>query len=163
MIGGNSCSRQEAIIAEQVGIEIAKIDGLLICGGKGGIMEAACKGAKKFGGITIGVLPDEDYSAVNKYVTIPILTGMGEARNIIIVRTADIVIAISGEYGTLNEIALALKIGKPVIGIGTWELSKRGKRVKSIIEATDAHDAMAKALSIIKKRKSKRNETININ
>lgn len=163
VIGSNSCSRQEAAIAEQVGVEIAKVDGLLICGGKGGIMEAACRGAKKFGGTTIGILPDEDYSAVNKYVNIPIVTGMGEARNIIIVRSADIIIAISGEYGTLNEIALALKIGKPVIGIGTWELSKKGKKVKSIIQASDAHDAITKALAIIKQRKSECNETININ
>ena len=89
-------------------------------------MEAACRGASEAGGVTIGIMPGRDRSGMNPYVKIPILTGLGEARNAIIAITADAVIAIDGEYGTLSEIAHALINGKPIVGLGTWHLSKGG-------------------------------------
>jgi uncharacterized protein (TIGR00725 family) len=95
---------------------------VLICGGLGGVMEAACRGAKQTGGTTVGILPGDDRSAANPYVDIVIPTGLGEARNAIVVRSADALIAIGGAYGTLSEIAFALKAGKRVVGLGTWEV-----------------------------------------
>jgi uncharacterized protein (TIGR00725 family) len=95
---------------------------VLICGGLGGVMEAACRGAKQTGGTTVGILPGDDRSAANPYVDIVIPTGLGEARNAVVVRSADALIAIGGAYGTLSEIAFALKAGKLVVGLGTWEV-----------------------------------------
>ena len=122
VIGGRSCDKKTAQIAEKIGTEIAKRNHVLICGGMGGVMEAACRGAKKSGGITVGVLPGKIKDDANKYVDIPILTAMSHARNAIIVRTADMVIAIGGKYGTLSEIGLAKAIDKKVIGINTWDI-----------------------------------------
>ena len=93
-----------------------------MCGGLGGVMEAACRGAKETGGTTIGILPSTDRSEANGFVDVAIPTGLGEARNALVVRAADAVIALGGGYGTLSEIALALKAGKPVVGLGTWEI-----------------------------------------
>ena len=94
----------------------------MVCGGLGGAMEAACRGAKAEGGTTVGILPGGDRSAANPYVDVAVPTGLGEARNALVVRAADAVIAVAGGYGTLSEIALALSAGKPVVGLGTWEL-----------------------------------------
>ena len=91
-------------------------------GGLGGVMEAACRGARDAGGTTIGILPGADRSAANAYVDVAIPTGLGEARNALVVRAADALIAVGGAYGTLSEIALALKAGKRVVGLGTWEI-----------------------------------------
>ena len=113
--------------------------GTLICGGMFGVMEAACRGAKRNNGLTIGILPGNDTSQCNSFVDIPIATGMGDARNVIIARTADVVIAVAGEYGTLSEIAFCLKFEKPVIGLHTWPIDSK------IITATDAEDAVKKA------------------
>jgi uncharacterized protein (TIGR00725 family) len=95
---------------------------VLVCGGLGGVMEAACRGAKDAGGTTIGILPGADRAAANPFVDVAIATGLGEARNALVVRAADAAIAVGGGYGTLSEIALALKAGKPVVGIGTWDI-----------------------------------------
>jgi uncharacterized protein (TIGR00725 family) len=95
---------------------------VLVCGGLGGVMEAACTGAKGGGGTTIGILPGTDRAAANPFVDFAIPTGLGEARNALVVRAADALIAIGGGYGTLSEIAFALKAGKPVVGLGTWEI-----------------------------------------
>jgi len=122
VIGGRSCDKKTGMIAEKIGSEIAKRNHVLICGGMGGVMEAACRGAKKAGGITVGVLPGKIKDEANKYVDIPILTAMSHARNAIIVRTADMVIAIGGKFGTLSEIGLAKAIDKKVIGINTWDI-----------------------------------------
>lgn len=108
--------------AEQVGRELAARGAVLVCGGLGGVMEAACRGAKDAEGTTIGILPGSDRSAANRFVDVAIATGLGEARNALVVRAADAVIAIGGGYGTLSEIALALKAGKHVVGLGTWEI-----------------------------------------
>jgi hypothetical protein len=124
VVGGGRCSAEESALAEAVGRGLAEAGAALICGGLGGVMEAACRGARAAGGLTIGVLPGVSAGDANPYVDIPLVTGLGEARNLLIVRTAAAVIAVGGEYGTLSEIAFALKLGRPVIGLNTWELSK---------------------------------------
>ncbi|MBC8182331.1 TIGR00725 family protein [candidate division KSB1 bacterium] len=118
---GSNCSQKILALAEEVGKEIAKRDGIVICGGLKGVMEAVCRGAKQENGLTIGVIPGTQKSDANKFVDIPIVTGIGEARNSIIVRTADAVIAVGGKYGTLSEISFSLAFNKPVIGLNTWE------------------------------------------
>ena len=133
-------------MAEAVGRALAEAGAILICGGRGGVMAAACRGAKSAGGLTIGVLPGDSAAEANPYVDIPIVTGMGEARNIIIVRTAHAVIAVGGEFGTLSEIAFALKLGRPVVGLGTWELSKEGHPVQAILTASTPVEAVQLAL-----------------
>jgi hypothetical protein len=115
----------------------------------GGVMEAAAGGAMNAGGKTVGILPTSSRLEGNPYLTVAVATGMGEARNAIVVRTADVVIAIHGEFGTLSEIALALKMGRPVVGLGTWELMKAGEAVESIVRAKNAEDAVAKALALV--------------
>jgi uncharacterized protein (TIGR00725 family) len=110
-------------------------------------MEAACRGAREAGGTTLGILPGSDRSAANAWVSVAVATGLGEARNALVVRAADAVIAVSGEYGTLSEIALALKAGKPVIGIGTWDL---GRDPDPIIRAHEAAEAAELALGAVR-------------
>jgi uncharacterized protein (TIGR00725 family) len=120
VIGADSCNNEIDKTAEEVGTLIAKRNAVLVSGGLDGVMEAASKGAREAGGVTVGILPGFTKDDANEYVTIPITTGLSHARNIIVVRSADAVIAVSGEYGTLSEIAIALKLCKPVIGIQTW-------------------------------------------
>jgi uncharacterized protein (TIGR00725 family) len=105
-----------------VGRLLARRGAVVVCGGLGGVMEAACRGASREGGTTVGVLPGLDRGAANPFVSVAVPTGLGEARNALVVRAADALIAVGGAYGTLSEIALALKAGKPVIGLGTWEI-----------------------------------------
>ncbi len=124
----------------------------MICGGLGGVMEAACKGARAQGGITIGILPGNDRYQANPYVQIPIVTTLGYARNVIVAKSAQAVIAIDGEYGTLSEIAYALQDGIPVVGLNTWSLSLKGKTDGSIIPAQDALEAVEKAIAAAKVR-----------
>ncbi len=146
VIGGGQCSKEEALLAEAVGRELARRGVTLICGGLGGIMEAACRGAAIESGLTVGILPSDDPATANPYVRIPIASGVGFARNIAVVKSAQAVIAIDGDYGTLTEIAFALKSGIPVIGLNTWALSRKGQEDKSIIQAEDAVDAVEKAV-----------------
>ena len=130
VVGGDTSSSPSDVAlaqAEAVGAEIARRGCMLICGGRGDVMEAACRGASQAGGTTIGVLSGSDRSQMNPYVEIPIVTGFGEARNLIITLSADAVIAIDGAYGTLSKIAHALNRGKPVVGMSTWMLSKDGR------------------------------------
>jgi uncharacterized protein (TIGR00725 family) len=150
VIGGGQCSREEARVAEEVGRELARHGAILVCGGLGGVMEAACRGASAEGGITVGILPGENHQAANPYVQIPIVTGMGYARNVAVVRSAQAIIAIGGNYGTLSEIAHALQSGIPVIGLNTWSLSKNGQQDNSIILAQNPAEAVNKALSLAK-------------
>ncbi len=146
VIGAGECDAETYARAVEVGRELAKRGAWIVCGGRGGVMEAACCGAKEAGGLTIGILPGTDSREANRYVDIPIVTGLGEARNVIVVRSARAVIALDGEFGTLSEIALALKFGKPVIGLDTWELAKGGERAKGIIVARDAKEAVELAM-----------------
>ena len=145
VIGAGYCFKDIEAIAEEVGREIAKRGAILVCGGLLGVMEAAARGAKKEGGITVGILPGFRMDEANKYIDIKIPTGLSEARNVIVVRASDAVIAISGGYGTLSEIALALKLRKPVIGIKTWEVSK------DVMIAKDPKEAVSLAISLINK------------
>jgi len=147
VIGGRECSAQEAGLAEAVGCELAKRGAVLVCGGLGGVMEAACKGANAEGGVTIGILPGDNSQAANPYVQIPIVTGLGYARNIAVVKSAQAVIAIGGSYGTLSEISHALQSNIPVIGLNTWSLSRDGQADNSIIPAQNPTDAVNKALT----------------
>ena len=146
VVGARKCDQKTYALAEQVGRELAQRGATVVCGGLGGVMEAACQGAKNAGGRTIGILPGKDHRGANPYVDIPIVTGIGEARNSIVVRTARAIIAVGGEYGTLSEIAFALKFGVPVIGLGTWQLARGNKRAR-IIEARDAKEAVELAIS----------------
>jgi uncharacterized protein (TIGR00725 family) len=123
VIGGGEAGDKALAQAEVVGMELARRGCLLICGGLGGVMEAACRGAREAGGVTIGVLPGSDKSEMNAYVQLPIVTGVGRARNLIIVLTADAVIAVDGGYGTLSEIGFALAHYKPVVGLSTWTIA----------------------------------------
>jgi len=150
VIGGGKCSAQEAVLAETVGRELAKRGAILVCGGLSGIMEAACRGAAIESGLTIGILPSDDPADSNPYVQIPVATGVGHARNIAVVKSAQAVIAIDGDYGTLTELGFALKSGIPVIGLKTWSLYRNGEEDKSIIKAEDAVDAVEKAISLAK-------------
>lgn len=152
VIGGSTCPPEVAQQAEEVGRELARRGATLICGGLSGVMEAACKGAKQAGGRTIGVLPGNDPTAANPYVDIPIVTGMGVARNVVIVKTAQAIIAVDGEYGTLSEIAHALSLNIPVVGLDTWALSQKGQPNHAIIAASTAQEAVEKALAAAKAR-----------
>lgn len=151
VIGGSQCSEEVARIGEEVGRLLARRGATVVCGGLGGVMEAVCRGARQEGGHTIGILPGNDRSAANHWVEFPIVTGMGYARNAIVVSSAQAVIAIDGEFGTLSEIAFALQYGIPVIGLDTWSLQKRGHIAdNSIIMAKDPLDAVEKALALVK-------------
>jgi uncharacterized protein (TIGR00725 family) len=120
VIGAGQCNDEIYEEARSVGAGIAKAGATLVCGGLGGVMEGACQGAYEAGGQTVGILPGADKAQANPYVMIPIVTDLGHGRNILIVRSSDILVAISGGYGTLSEICIALKLGKPVIGLHTW-------------------------------------------
>ena len=147
VIGGDSATQDVLPQAEAVGREIATRGHVLVCGGRGGVMEAACRGAKEAGGHTIGVLPGPDRSDMNAHVEFPIVTNLGAARNVIVVLSADAVIAVDGSYGTLSEIALALVHGRPVVGLGTWRISDgAGVEDRSILRAESAAQAVQLAV-----------------
>ena len=122
VVGGGECSQEMYEMAVDVGRKIARMNAVLITGGLGGIMEGVCKGAKEEGGTTIGIIPGEEREEANAYLDYVIATGLGQARNALVVLNADVVIAIDGEYGTLSEIAMALKYGKKVYGLKTWDV-----------------------------------------
>ena len=120
VIGRGDCSGEEYTTAEAVGRLIARNHATVFCGGPGGVMEGACRGAKEAGGTTVGILPDT--GGGNPYLDVVVRTGMGHARNVVLVHSVDAVIAVGGGYGTLSEIAVSLKTGKPVFGLSTWEI-----------------------------------------
>jgi len=122
VVGPGEASPDELHAAHDVGRRLAELGAQVVCGGLGGVMEAACRGAKEGGGRTLGLLPGNDRRAANRYVDVAVPTGLGEARNALVVRAADGLIAVGGAYGTLSEIALALKAGKPVVALGSWEI-----------------------------------------
>ena len=135
-------------VAEGVGRQVAEAGAVLVCGGLGGVMEAACRGAATAGGLTIGLLPGVERSAANDWVRVVIPTGLGELRNGLVVRAADVLIAIGGEYGTLSEIALALKLGRPVVGVLTWHLTRPDGTGEAGVAVATAEDAVATALAL---------------
>lgn len=130
VIGEGDASPHLYRMAEEVGRLAAGRGALVVCGGLGGVMEAACRGATTAGGTAIGILPGTRKGDANPYVTVPLPTGMGEARNVLVVRAADAIIAVGGKFGTLSEIALALKMGRPLVGLHTWELTHEGKPLR---------------------------------
>ncbi len=135
VIGAGQCSQEQYDIAHEVGRLIAKSGAMLVSGGLTGVMEAASHGAKDAGGVTIGILPGSRKEDANPYIDIPIVTAASHMRNIIIANTADVIIAIFGSYGTLSEVAIALKLGKKVIGIDTWD-------IKGVIRAASPKEAV---------------------
>lgn len=151
VIGGAAPTPEEEAAAEAVGRALAEGGAVLICGGRGGVMEAACRGARSAGGLTIGVLPGPDRREANPYVDIPIVTGLGEARNVIIIRTAHAVIAVGGSYGTLSEMAFALLWGVPVVALGSWEVRREGHPPAPVIRARTPQEAVAQALALARK------------
>jgi len=152
VVGENDPSPRLAALAEAVGVEIAAAGAVLICGGLGGAMEAACRGAHSRGGVTIGILPGSRHGEANPYVTYAIPTGLGHARNLLVARSAHAVIAVGGKYGTLSEIAFAKIEGTPVIGLETWDLRRAGQEDVPIQQARDAKEAVALALAAARKR-----------
>jgi len=133
VIGGRTCNKEVEQIAQKIGELIANVGAILVCGGFGGVMEAACKGAKAVKGETLGIISTYNKDNANKYCDIVIPTGLGLARNVLVVQTADIIIALPGQYGTLSEIAYALQFSKPVISFESWDI-KGVLKVKNIIE-----------------------------
>jgi uncharacterized protein (TIGR00725 family) len=147
VIGAARASGAEVDAAEVIGRALAEAGAVLVCGGLGGVMEAACRGAKAHRGTTIGILPGTDRTAANDFVDVAIATGLGEARNALVVGAADAVIAVGGEFGTLSEMALALKAGTPVIGLATWELARAGRPVDGVEVVATAEEAARVALA----------------
>ncbi len=144
VIGGDEAQSDSLRLAYEVGREIASRGHVLVSGGRGGVMRESCRGAKEAGGLTVGILPGDDLSDANEFLDIPIITGIGFARNSIVARTANALIAIDGSYGTLSEIAYGLTAGRHVVGLNTWELRDGDgneppiERVESAAEAVDA-------------------------
>ena len=122
VVGAGRATAEQEAVAEEIGRELARAGALVVCGGLGGVMEAACRGAKAGGGATLGILPGLDRTQANPFVDVPVPTGLGEARNALVVRAADALVAVGGEYGTLSEVALALKTGKRVVSLGSWDI-----------------------------------------
>ena len=155
VIGGNKVGEQIAKQAYTVGRLIAEKGAILLCGGLGGVMEAACKGAFEAGGTTIGILPGQKKSDANPYVKIAIPTGLGTARNFVIAQAGDVFIAIDGAYGTLSEIALALHAGKKVVNLGSWDLKSAGPvDVDQYLNVTSPEEAVARAMPDVDKQKT---------
>ncbi len=135
VIGPGKCSGKMKEQAELLGRAIAEHGGILVCGGLGGIMEAAAKGAKEKNGMTIGIIPGDDKSEANKYIDIVIPTGIGEARNLVVIRTADAVVALPGKFGTLSEMAFCMKLGKPLVSLSAWDISDKIVRLEDPVKA----------------------------
>ena len=146
--GGSLFEEEAADHAREVGAALAREGAIVMCGGGGGVMEAVCEGARSEGGMTIGFLPGDDRAYANEFVDIALPTGMGEMRNMLLVRASDVVIAISGEFGTLSEVAYALRLGIPVVGLDTWELRKRGETSEVITNVTSPEEAVRTALKL---------------
>lgn len=126
LIGGGEAEDPELTLAREVGARLAQAQAVLVCGGLGGVMEAACDGARQHGGLTIGVLPGSDRAAANKHVDVALPTGLGELRNGLVVRFSDALIAVGGGWGTLSEIGFALRTGRPVVALSAWEATLEG-------------------------------------
>ena len=140
VVGPGEATQPQLEVAVAVGRALGEAGAVLVCGGLGGVMAGACRGAASTGGVTVGILPGTDRASANEWVSVAIPTGLGELRNGLVVSAADTVIAVGGAYGTLAEIALALRTGVPVVGIGTWEIG-------GVEHAEDAADAVARALA----------------
>ena len=147
VIGAANSDQETARLAEEVGKLIAEKGAVLVCGGLGGVMTAVSKGAREAGGVTVGILPGTDRTEANPHLTIALATGLGYARNALVVQAGDAVIAVGGEFGTLSEIGFALQFGKPVIGLNTWELNRKGLK-DSIVAVKSPKEAVEKAFQL---------------
>jgi uncharacterized protein (TIGR00725 family) len=147
VMGPSFCSPETYSLAREVGFQIGRHGAILVCGGRSGVMEASARGAKEANGTTIGILPGESAAEANPYIDIPIVTGLGNARNAINVLTSQAIIAVDGSYGTLSEIALALKCNVPVVGLKTWRLIPPGGKPPQIILADTAEEAVSAAIT----------------
>jgi uncharacterized protein (TIGR00725 family) len=132
--------------AEAVGRLLAEAGAIVVCGGLGGVMDGAARGAAKAGGIAVGLLPHEERDGESEHLTVALPLGMGEARNALIARVADALIAVGGEWGTLSEIAFAMKMGKRVVGLDTWDVIRNGQRVEGVLKAESPEEAVRLAL-----------------
>jgi uncharacterized protein (TIGR00725 family) len=148
IVGAGVADAAQLAAAEEAGAAVAEAGCGLVCGGLGGVMEAACRGARSRGGLTLGLLPGLDRDQANGWVIVAVPTGLGEARNALVVRAADAVVAIAGGWGTLSEIALALKTGVPVVGLDNWEPAIAGEAVEGIVRAAGPREAVAEALRL---------------
>lgn len=142
LIGGSKAGKKFLEIAEDVGRRVAERGGILVCGGMAGVMEAACRGAKEAGGLTVGIIPGARRADANAFVDVAIATGMGYTRNALVVMNSDVLIAVDGEYGTLSEIAYALIQEKKVFGIGTWEID-------GVVAVKNSKEAVARAFAAV--------------
>ena len=157
VIGGEMCGPEALVVAEAVGREVARRGATLVCGGRGGVMEAASRGARSEGGHTVGILPGRGHadSPPNEHIEFPVFTGMGFARNVMVVLSGDAVIAIDGSYGTLSELAYALIHGVPVVGIDTWDFDYHGfDGQDAITRVTDPVEAVKQAIALAKERRA---------
>jgi len=145
VIDGNGAEGEALTIAREVGREIASRGHVLVCGGRGGVMHEACRGANEAGGLTVGILPSDDLADANEFLDIPVITGIGFARTSIVARTANALIAIDGSYGTLSEIAFGLTAGRHIVGLRTWELRDGAGREPPIERVGSAVDARERA------------------
>ncbi len=148
MVGAGRADGRELELARELGLRLARGGAVILCGGLGGVMEAACAGAHSGGAVTVGLLPGEDRAAANEHVDVAIATGMGELRNALLARGCDAMVAVGGEWGTLSEIALALKLGRPVVALESWRLERPGLRDRGPRLARDPAEAAALALNL---------------
>lgn len=149
--GPGIAKAQESAWAEEIGRRLAEAGAVVVCGGISGVMDDVARGAAAAGGTVLGILPGPDREGASAHLTVSVPTGMGEARNALVVRAADAVIAVAGEWGTLSEIALALKMGRPVVGLATWELAKGGRSVGGIVRADTPEEAVVRALELARR------------
>ncbi|MBN2416606.1 TIGR00725 family protein [bacterium] len=143
IVGGREADPGILRLAEEAGRLIARRGALLICGGMGGVMEAACRGAKSEGGTTVGILPTADRGDANPWVDVAIVTDLGVARNAVIIHSCDAVIAVGGRYGTLSEMAFARQLGKPLVSLGSWRFDA------SVTTAAGAEEAVARLFELL--------------
>jgi len=146
VIGGHSCTKEVEQLAHNLGVKLAKVVDMLACGGLSGTMKAVCSGFKAAGGLTIGILPSYDKNDANAFVDISIPTGMGLARNVLVVKSADVVVALPGEMGTLSEVAYCLQFGIPVISLNSWD-------IKGVIKVETVDEAVDKVRELLKESK----------
>ncbi|HIE11107.1 MAG TPA: TIGR00725 family protein [Kiritimatiellae bacterium] len=154
VIGPHHCSREEYELGLQVGENIARTGAILICGGLGGMMEAAAEGAKHAGGLTVGILPTDRFADANPHIDIALPTALGPFRNMLVVQASHAVIAVRGGYGTLTELAFALRLGVPAVGLATWRLMRDDVEDQSIHRATDPDEAVQLALDLARHRRA---------
>lgn len=149
VVGAGRCDAASDAVAEEVGAGLARAGAVLVCGGLGGVMAAACRGAVAAGGLTVGFLPGDNAAEANPWVRVAVPTGMGELRNGLVARASDAMVAVGGEYGTLSEVAFALKMGRPVVGLATWGLVRPGGEPDgAIVRAATPQDAVSLAMAL---------------